>query len=373
MSDFMNDLLGFVDADQLSYTEEAREGLNRGRLIQGNPEFEKDAALNQTVRYLGGIGLSTEGLSEEVIKKGTIVTINEKDYVTFTSLEVVVLASSRIRRFYAEIDGNQRLACGTNQDGQNAKGWSGLSCKICQYFTKNFVAAGGKKDDSCRANVAALVYIPALDHVAILSFHGASYMEATAWLDQIAKLSRAFAQKPEVQAKNPGLARVNSWFFRTTLSAGSFEKGDDNNQFQRLSYTKAEQPFNWESLMNTPGTLKRVKEVWADLESLWKQVYVDHNPNAVMALPSAEAVAALPANSSATQPIAGLVSQVTVPTPPVAPAEQAPASPAPGVTVSAISIDGLDDVTPAPAPVPVAPQPTPEAQALQPVTVPMGF
>jgi hypothetical protein len=362
MTDFMNDLLGFVDADQLSYTEEAREGLNRGRLIQGNPEFAKDPALNQTVRYLGGIGLSTEGLSEDVIKQGTIVTINDKDYVAFQSLEVVVLASSRIRRFYAEIEGNQRLACGTNQDGQNAKGWSGIACKSCQYFPKNFVSNGGDKADACRADVAALVYIPSLDHVAILSFHGASYMEATAWLDQVAKLSRAFAQKPEVQAKNPGLARVNSWFFRTTLSAGAFEKGNDNNQFQRLSYTKAEQPFNWESLMNTPATLKRVKEVWADLESLWKQVYVDHNANAVMALPSADAVAALPANSSAAQPVAGVISQVTVP---AAPAEQTPASPAPGVTVSAITIDGLDDVPeaqPAPAPVPA-----------QPLTVPMGF
>lgn len=345
MSDF-NDLLEFIDSEQLVYTEEASEKLNRGRLVQGNSQYAKDATLNQTVRYLGGIGLSAEGLSEEIVRQGTIVTINERDFVTFQELEVVVLASSRIRRFYAEIDGNQRLACGTNQDGQSAKGWSGVSCKTCQYFPKNFIANGGDKNDACRADVAALVYVPSLDHVAILSFHGASYMEATAWLDQVAKLSRAFAQKPEVQAKNPGLQRVNSFFFRTTLSAGQFEKGNDNNMFQRLAFNKAEQPYQWENLLNTSQTLKRVKEVWQELEPVWKQLYVDHNPNAVMSLASADAVAALPANSSAAQPVAAITGTVTVPEPAATP------SPAPQVTISAITLDDVDEPAPPAAPAP---------------------
>jgi hypothetical protein len=359
MSDLLTDLLGFIDTDQLAYVEEAREGLNRGRLVQGNPEFEKNPDLNQTVIYKGGIGLSIEGLAQPIIDRGTIVTISDRDFLTFLALDVVVLTSARIRRFYAEVEGNQRLACGTNQDGQNAKGWRGMACKACEYYPKNY---DGDKQDACKADVAALVYLPELDHVTILSFHGASYMEATAWLDQIGKLSRAFAQRPEVQAATPGLPRVNPWFFKTTLSAGDFEKGNDNNKFQRLRYTKAEQPYDWSKVLNTPATLKRVKEVWADLETLWKQMYVDHNSNAVMALPSAEAVtAAITAQSSAPLPPARQIeSKVTVAQPAQAtlPAQaalqatqQAPvqtvaaASTVPGVTTSTITLDDMDDVT----------------------------
>lgn len=365
MSDLMSSLLGFIDTNQLAYTEEAREGLNRGRLIQGNPEFEKDAALNQTARYLGGIGLSVEGLSEENIAKGTIVTMSEKDFAVFTSLEVVVLASSRIRRFFAEIEGNMRLACGTNQDGANAKGWSGTSCKTCPYFPKNYE---GDRKDACKASVAALVYIPSMDHITILSFQGTSYMEATAWLDQIARLSKSFAQKPEVQANSPGLARVNPWFFKTTLSAGAYEKDADGNKYQRLQFTKAEQPYAWEQFLNTPDTLKRIQAVWKDLEPSWKQLYVEHNASAAMSLPSADAVAALSANSSAAQP-AALISTVTVPeaapaTQPVAPAqpaiaqEQQQSQTVPGVVTSQITLDDADDAA---------------AASLPPIDVPMGF
>ncbi len=328
--DMFTELLGFVDKEQLAYVDEPREGLNRGRLIQGDKSFEKDPLLNQTVRYGGGIGLSVEGLKEEIIKQGTIVTLNEKDFVTFPSLEVVVLTNSRIRRNYQDIDGSSRLVCGTNQDGAHAKGWRGLACKQCEFWPKNYVANGGKKQDACRAEIPVLVYIPAFDHVAILSFHGASYMEVTAWQEQLGKLARAFAQRTEVQAGSPGLARVNPWFFRTTISAGPFEKGEDNNFFQRLVYTKAEQPYQWEKVLNTPATLKRVKELWADLETMWKQLYVDHNPNAVLSLPTADASpAALPAQSGAVPALPQLESRVVVPA-----AEALPATP-PGIPAAA--------------------------------------
>lgn len=399
MSDILNDLLSFVDTDQLAYVEPPSEGLNKARLIQGDSSFEKDPALNQTVRYLGGIGLSMDGLNEDVVNQGTIVTVksdnSSRDFIAFRSLEVVVLASSRIRRFYAEIDGNQRLACGTNQDGANARGWNGLACKSCEYFPKNYQ---GDKRDGCRATVAALCYIPELNHTAIFEFHGGSYMQATAWLDQVGKLARAFAQKPEVQVKSPGLARVNPWFFRTTLSAGPFEKGE-KDLFQRLAYTKAEPPYQWDTLMNSPGVLAQVKAVWTELEPLWKQIYVDHNPNAVMALSSAEAVAAIASQSSAVAPPARqLESKVSVPAAPVGvptpavpvaiptavPALPAIPMPAAAPAMAAIPTGPAIPVVSAPAvpqaAIPHAPMPGVAVSTIalddadvQPVTIPTGF
>lgn len=317
-------LLGAIDIDLLTFTEEVREGVNRARLIQGDASFQKDPQLNQTFRYLGGIGFSADGLSEDIVKKaqeagGGIWTSDKgKDFVTFPSIEVVVLASARIRRYYAELeDGQERLICGTNQDGQHAKGWSGVLCNTCKFFPKNFE---GKKQDACGASIPVLIYVPSLDHTAVLELRGASYMETTHWLWQISKLSKEFAKRPEIQKAFPGLERVNSYMFRTTLKAGEFRTGNDNNSYQCLEFTKASSPYDWAAVLNSADVTKRAKEILAQMEESWKLMYVGHNPNAVKSLPSPESPVSWQLPGETTAPVArkavAQIATVDTPTPP---------------------------------------------------------
>lgn len=378
----LDNLMELVDQEQIEFIEEDRQPLNKARLQQGNADFAGIAEVNQTVLYLGGIGLSVEGLREDIISKGTIVTNSynghSADYAVFRELEVVVLAPSRNRRHYMEVEGQMKLACGSNSVGAHSRGWSGMLCKACPWHKDNIESHGYSKDDACKNKTNQLIYIPSLDHVAILELSGTSYMESVAWLDQLSKLSRTYAQKPEIQAKAPGLKRLNPFFFKTTLTTGPFQQGP-KGMFQPLVFTKAVQPFDWDNLLASPEMVKKAKEHWDELKDFWKPMFVDHNPNAVMSLPSAEAVAAaalpanaaaaLPANSSVAQPAPALVSTVVVPevvAPQVQPvAQPAPAQPAvaqqpaqqvPGVTVSQIAIPEED-----------------ESQELPPVNVPMGF
>lgn len=295
-----------LDQNLLEFTDEASEQINRGRLIQGNPQLAKDQELNKTVLYLGGIGLSAEGLSEDVIKKGRVMTTgdkNEKEWIVFPELSIVVLASKRVRRFYAEVEGNRRLACGTNDDGRDAQGWRGMPCHSCEYFPKNYNnPADPNATHACKASVVVLGYIPELDHTAIFEFRGASYMEATHWLTQVSRLSASFAEKPEIQQAAPGLKRVNSYYFRTVLKAGPYENGNDNNVFQRLSYSKADKPFQWGTLVNSSEIIKKCKSILDELKDVWSAIYIGHNSNAIMALAAPPPVAgALPAQSSAAQ------------------------------------------------------------------------
>lgn len=349
----ISDLLGLVDESLLSFTEETRDGINRARLVQGDIAFAKDPQLNTTARYLGGIGLSMEGLSEEIVKKASCVwtSDSQKDYAVFTELEVVVLASSRNRRYYAEVDGvGNRLVCGTNQDGQNAVGWSGKTCHQCPYHPKNFE---GKKQDACTAYVSTLVYLPSLDHVCILDLKGGSYMEATDWLAQVGKLSRDFAKQPEMQAKHPGLPRVNSYFFKTTLKASGFIQGKDNNSYQQIEFSKAAAPYSWAELTNTTDVIVKAQTILKDMESAWQKMYVEHNASAVMSLPAAAVAGALPGGTTPAAPAFPGGSKATIAEPekpaavPVEPAP--PAAPAPTPQPAAA------DQAPSPPPVTTVP------------------
>lgn len=365
----LDNLMDLVDQDQLEFIEEEKPPLNKARLQQGNPDFADIAEVNQTVLYLGGIGLSIEGLREDIIQKGTVVTntYNGKSaqYVVFRELEVVVLAPSRNRRHYMEIDGEVKLACGSNSIGAHSRGWSGIVCKTCPWHKDNIEEYGYSKEDACKAKSNELIYIPSLDHVAILELGGTSFLPTTEWLDQLSKLSRAYAQRPEVQAKAPGLKRVNPWFFKTTLTTGPFEQGN-KGLFQPLVYTKATQPYDWANLLATPEMVQKAKGYWEELKDTWKAMFVDHNPNASMSLPTAEVVAALPAQSSApVAPDRQIESKVTVETPTAAPAQQvaqqvaqsiqpqqlAPTQPqaapvVPGVVETQIALDDVDPLPP---------------------------
>lgn len=285
ISTLLGDVGSLVDTSLLELTEETRDKFNRGRLVQGNPEFEKDATLNKTPRYLGGIALSVDGLPEEILAKSTIVTLESGDWAAFTELDVVVLASARIRRYFGEVDGQSKVLCGTNRDGQGSKGWSGKACITCPYHVKNF---DGEKRDACKGSIVVLGYVPSLDHTAVFEFHGGSYMDTSEWLTQVAELSKKFAQKPEMQSVHPGLARVNSHFFKTTLSAGAFKANDKGDKFQPLSFSKASAPYDWAAVLNDGATIKKCTEIVKSLEEVWKAQYVEHNPSAVMSLPTAD-------------------------------------------------------------------------------------
>lgn len=301
MTGVLDNLTDLVDESLLEFNEHEQESTHRGRLIQGNFEFAKDPQLNKTPRFLGGIGLSVNGLPEIILQESTIVTLESGDYATFTELEVVVLTSARTRRFFVEIENKRKLACGTNQDGRNAKGWSGILCSGCQYFPKN--VQNPKDDPICKASVTVLVYIPSLDHTTLLELRGASYMAATKWLGQVATLSKKYAERPEVQAKHPGLARVNSYFFKTTLAASEFRKSDDNNHFQELKFSEAGAPYQWDHLMNSTEVIQKARNVLNEMQGYWKQNFIEHNSTALLALPS-------PATEPAALPPAGTVVDV---------------------------------------------------------------
>jgi len=286
-----------VNEDQLGYTEEAHEGINRARLIQGDASLAKDKELNKTVRYTGGIGLSAEGLPSEIVDKGKTVTLpNAGDYVVFPSLEVVVLASARTRRLYLEVDGQRKQVCGSNHVGQGAVGFNGDACAVCPYFPKNVDERGGDSEDKCKAHVSALIYIPEFDHAAIFSIGGNSYIEADEWLRQVSTLSKKFAELPEMKAS--GLKRVNSYFFKTTLSASEFfaNPKDQSQKFNKLVYSAAATPYQWPQLLNSREVIARSAEILKDMQEPWGKLYVEAQ---TALLPSSTGVTlALPATAS---------------------------------------------------------------------------
>lgn len=339
MSEFdFNNLAGLIDTNLLEFTEESQAGINRAKLIQGNSEFEKDPQLNKTVRYLGGIGLSLEGLDEKILKKSTIVTNKFKDkstdYAAFEKLETVILASARTRRFYGDVEGARKLMCGTNRDGQGAKGWRGVACVACEYHSKHFQ---GQEEDGCKGSIEVLVYFPELDHTAILTLNGSSYIPGSDWLNQIGKLSHDFAKRPEIQQVQPGVARVNSYFFKTVLSAGKFQTGE-KGPFQSLEYTKASAPYQWSELVNSGEVIGKCKKILEELQDIWKKQYVDHNAGAVLSLPSPDATPAL-TGGTAIAALPGAVQDIGKKVE-VLPPEAKPAPVATGIPqVSTIALD----------------------------------
>lgn len=297
-------LAGFVNQDQLAYIQDdEKDSINRARLIQGDPSLLGDSNFNQTVHCLGGIGLSVEGLPDEIIAQGTHKKTDNGEWCVFPRLEVVILANVRYKRLYGDIDGQKgKLLCGTNQDGFHAVGWSGTDCKTCPYHKKNWMAAGNDKEGACKSFLGALIYIPALDHTAVFSAGGSSYMETAGWFDQISVLSKALAKKPEFQAAKPGLPRVNPYFFKTTLTASAHKKNESNQTFQVLEYSKAAQPFDWAGLINTPDVIQRSAEIMESITEVWGQMYLHPNTSAAFygkALSGGPATTALPAQSGA--------------------------------------------------------------------------
>ncbi len=363
MDNIFASLAGLVDQSSLAYVlEENKEGLNRARLIQGDIKFEKDANFNQTVHYTGGIGLSLDGLPEEIQAKGTIIKTENNEWAVFKSLDAVVLFHSRNRRKYGEHEGQKgKLLCGSNQDGAHAVGWTGVECKACPFHKKNMEAAGKSKEEikeyACKSNVTALVYFPEFDHTAIFTGNGASYMPTAEWLDQVSTLGKALAKKPEFQAANPGTNRVNPFFFKTKIFAGGFQKNLDGNSFNSLEFSKATQPYDWATLLNSVDVVKRSKELCEELLDVWKQMYVDPNHSAVFVtlLPGGKPASALPIQSSAERvtvpalPAESTVQNAPAPIPamaaPPAPVP-APAAPAPQMTVNTVVLDDVDDVPP---------------------------
>lgn len=317
---FLQGLAGFVNENALgAMLEDLGASINRARLIQGDSSLKSDANLNQTPYYLGGIGLSVENLPEDVMSKASIFKELEHagNFAVFPELEVVVLAQARIKRLYAEINGENKLACGTNQDGMNGKGWSGQVCKTCPYHKKNMEAAGKDKKDGCTSYVVALIYIPSLNHAAILSVSGKSYMPANDWMQQLKVLSRGLAQHPEFKHLN--LPRVNPYFFKTVLKPSGFQPNDDGKMSQVLDFSRAEAPYQWENLVNSAEVIKKASDIWTEIEEAWQSMYTGHNPNAAMSLPTAEAAVQL--GTTETKQIT--TNKVTIPDEPAAPVQQA--------------------------------------------------
>lgn len=289
MSTDLLGLLDLVDESLLGHNEEKRDSMNRARLIQGDEKLELDDHNNKTVRYKGGIGFSLENAPESILNAEDGVNMkldNSGVWRTFLEVEIVVLTSARVRRLYMEVDGQNQLACGTNADGANAKGWRGLMCKAqCEYHSSQ-VDSNDKDAIKCSAQVPILIYVPRFDHVAVFTASGLAYMPATKMLEQIADLSRAFikreAFKP-VLAQNPNLKMVNSFFFKTTIRAGAHIK--EKNGAQGLDYSEVKPPYSeemWAQVTNSQEVIKKCRELLKTGEEVWGTMYSGHNPNALM-------------------------------------------------------------------------------------------
>lgn len=289
MSTDLLGLLDLVDESLLSHNEEKRDSVNRARLIQGDDKLELDDHNNKTVRYKGGIGFSLENAPDEILNAPDGVNMkldNSGVWRTFEEVEIVVLTSARVRRLYMEVDGQNQLACGTNSDGANAKGWRGLVCKAqCEYHPSQ-VDPKDSEAIKCTAQVPVLIYVPRFKHVAVFTAAGLSYMPATKMLEQVADLSRQFVKreafKPALE-KNPNLKMVNSYFFKTTIQAGKHQA--DKNGAQGLDYSEVKPPYSeetWAQVTNSGEVIQACRDLLKQGEDTWSQLYSGHNANALM-------------------------------------------------------------------------------------------
>lgn len=319
------ELAALVDESLLGHTEETHQGMNRAKLIQGDASLEKDPEFNQTIRYTGGIGFSVGGLPQEILEKSKIITLsvdkNSSDWAVFKSTKAVVLAASRNRRLYLKNEeGARQLACGSNHIGRGAQGWNGDTCVNCPFYPKNVPDA---QADRCKASIDVLTYFPELDHSAIFTAKGTSYMAGDEWLKQISVLSKKIAETPDY--KKLGIQRVNSFFFVTTLSASGFHVSDKGEKFNQLEFSKANPPYKWDELLASSEHIKKAKEILASMEQNWAEMYQVNRP----ALLAPSQAPAMPAG----------VSKMTVAALPAAPHEE------PGkMTITTVAVEDDDDM-----------------------------
>lgn len=289
MSD-LSSILGFIDEGLLDFTKEAQQSINRASFIQGDPTKANDPALKDTWHYWGGVKISNEGLSEEQMKlaEGTSSqkTDATKTYSVFKRIDVVVLAYSYNRRFYRTIheDGQDKkiLWCGSNETGKNAMGWNGQHCQSCEFTKQNMQAAGYDtyNEEHCQSKVDILAYIPLLDHTCILEFGASKYSGASDLINLVAKLSREFAKRPDVQAKSPGLQRVNSYLFKVGIGLGAHKEGKSKSTYQDVEIDKLAAPYPWDKILLTGEQISKAKQSLTDLQEDWNRIFHEPAPNA---------------------------------------------------------------------------------------------
>ncbi len=280
-------LLQFVDEDALDLTQEQGEAFPRAILFQGNKTFEDEASLKGTVKHTGGIGFPLEDCPEIILqdKDGTICkTESGVEFKVFPHLDIVVLATSRIRRFYMlDEQGKTETTCGTNQDGLNASGWAdGQPCQTCPLKQGVEIDAIKKHKDQkkCRGEIPVLIYIPKFDHTCIIILKGGSYMPASDMLKELNRAGREFAKRPEIQKASPNLKRVNSFFFNVRIKASEFKKTSFGTFINELAFTPFGKPINWDGITNAPGTITRAKDAMDTHSEQFKNSYVnDRDPN----------------------------------------------------------------------------------------------
>lgn len=287
-------LLGYVNDAQFDFTDEAREGLRRAKVIQGDKTFENDNDLKGTVRHLGGIGIKADDLPEAVIQKAKVIHTeydgHQAAWATFKELDAVVVMSGRIRRYFGKVDNVSTLICGSNHIGRGAKGWSQMPCDSCGRNKKNFTEQEKTTEkESCNATVIALVYFPELDLPVLLESGGSSFMPACHWMDQLGVLSKRFAERPEIQAAAPGVKRVNSYFFKTKLSAGPFRQGD-NGTYQELEFSKAVPPYNWDEITADEATVAKCAQIFTEMQEYWETMYKGWSSAALLSSPTEDAL-----------------------------------------------------------------------------------
>lgn len=278
------ELDGLIDEQQMEFVEEDFSSLNKARLFQGNKDlenvFKDQPSLKDHLSYLGGIGFLPNELSQEALEKAVLLKTKEfqgksNEYAVFKALDAVVIATARTRRYFLEVDGKGTLVCFTNRAGhRNAKGkgeFFGQSCTACPHRKTE------ENRDGCASQIEILCYFPEIDHAAIFEAKGISYMPAADWLKQVSTLTTQYPKIPEVKAKHPHLKKVNTYFFKTRLSAGPHQKVGSGTA-QELMFTKAENPYQWAELINTPATIQKCKQIFAELSPVWEALF--HEPDA---------------------------------------------------------------------------------------------
>ena len=296
---------GLVDQSAFDLETVEEERLPRILLVQGNKTFGDIPELAGTVKHTGGVGFFfDESLPASISghPDATVVTTeNDNKLVAFKSLDVAVLSSAKIRRFYLYDPEQEKgsLACGTNEVHKYSKGFTGQDCVNCPFKGQLFDKSQYHENQrACSSQVVFMVYVPKFNVVAMASFGGNKWMPASDFLKQVSTLSKAVAKEPVFQSQ--GLKRVNNYFIKGTLVASDFKKGGES-WFNELDFIKAEPPYSWGQLLWTPDVVKTCKEKLEEHRDFWQSEYID-TPTGLgdqTALLEAEKTAGLlPANTS---------------------------------------------------------------------------
>lgn len=293
-------IFDLIDENLAELTEADREQFPKATIVRGNKDLE-DTDKASTIKCTGGVGINIENLPESVIQQADEIIETEymghaNKYAAFKQLDIVILASSRNRRYFGELDGRQSMLCGSNQDGRNAIGFSGVGCSNCVHKE---IGSDGKRE--CTAYITVLAYLPRFDITVLFHFNGMDYMPATEMLDYVKKLRKEYSRRIGLPSKN----MVNAYFFKVTIKAAAFVKTYHGTWVTALLFVRyPDGEYPWENLLaahdgkteNIAGSevlmpnedkIRRIKDYAAEYQDRWLKEYTEHVTSAVYSLTEA--------------------------------------------------------------------------------------